>query len=90
MIALGIILLIGLAGYAGLPAWLVLLAAAGLTLQDWWAKLLLLLQQPGEVWRAKVDPVTGVIRDLCFTALPIHVGGARFSGERAPCTRAGR
>ena len=78
MIALGIILLIGLAGYAGLPAWLVLLAATGLTLRDWGAKLLLLLQQPREPWSAKVTTyfITGVIRDLCFAALAYTAGSA--------------
>ena len=78
MIVLGILLLVGLAGYAGMPWWLVPLAAAGLTLEGWWLKLRLLLQHPRMPWSTKVTTyfVTGVLRDLCFAALAYAVGSA--------------
>jgi hypothetical protein len=78
MVALGIVLLVALAGYAGMPPWLVPLAAAGLTLEGWWDKLLALRQRPREPWSSKVITyfVTGIVRDLCFAALAYAAGSA--------------
>jgi hypothetical protein len=76
MIALAILALVGLAGYAGSPVWLVPLAAAAMTLEGWWDKLLALVRQPRQPWSTKVTTyfVTGIIRDLLFAALAYALG----------------
>lgn len=76
MVAFGIILCMGLTGYAGAPWWLVLPGAAGLTLSDWWMKLRLLYWEPSAAWSTKTTTyfVTGIVRDIGFTALAFGAG----------------
>jgi hypothetical protein len=76
MFALAIVVLVGLAGYAGSPVWLVPLAAAAMTLEGWWDKLLALVRRPREPWSTKVTTyfATGILRDLLFAALAYALG----------------
>jgi len=76
MLLYATILVMGLAGYAGAPGWLVLPAAASLTLQAWWVKLRQLARPPRVLWGSKTTTyfVTGVALDLCLAALGFGVG----------------
>lgn len=71
-----IILIMGLAGYAGAPVWFVLLGAAGLTLEGWWMKLRLLRQEPRMPWSSKITTyfVTGIVANIAYAALTYGAG----------------
>ncbi len=75
-IALGIVVAAGLAGFGRWPAWLVLLAAVGLTLLGWWDKLLPRGEEPREPWSTKAITyfVTGIVQNLLFSALAYAAG----------------
>jgi hypothetical protein len=69
-----ILLAAGAAGYAGAPAWLVLAAAAALTLDDW--RLWRLGRQVRAPWSSKSATylVTGVLADLALAAIAFGAG----------------
>jgi uncharacterized membrane protein YedE/YeeE len=73
---MGIVVAAGLAGFARWPVWLVLIAAAGMTLQAWWDKLLPRGEEPRERWSTKAITyfVTGIIQNLLFSALAYAAG----------------
>jgi hypothetical protein len=70
-----IIGLVSLAGYAGAPAWFILLAAFGLTIEGWWAKLGLLRHSPRAISTKKTTYfVTGAISNLGLAAFAYLMG----------------
>jgi hypothetical protein len=76
MLTYAIIIVVGLAGYAGAPGWLVLPAAACLTFDGWWVKLRRLGRPPRVAWSSKTTTyfVTGIAIDICLAALGFGVG----------------
>jgi hypothetical protein len=75
MVAYVVLLLLGVAGFAKAPAWLVPAAAACLTLADWrpWR----LGRQARAPWSSKATTylVTGLIAHLVLAALAFGAGG---------------
>jgi hypothetical protein len=76
MLTYAVIVVMGLAGYAGYPWWLVLPGAACLTLDGWWMKLWQLGRSPREAWSSKTTTyfVTGVVLDIGLAALAFAAG----------------
>lgn len=68
------VLVVGIAGFAGAPSWFVLLVAAGLTIEDW-AKLWP-LRSPTVTLSAKMITyfVTGIAANIFYAAVSYAVG----------------
>lgn len=68
--------LVALAGFAGAPLWFALLAAAGLTIDDW-AKMWP-LRSPAVTLSAKMITyfVTGILANIFYAAVGYAVGAA--------------
>jgi hypothetical protein len=70
-----IVIVISLAGYVEAPAWFILLAAFGLTIEGWWGRLGLLRHSPRAISTKKTAYfVTGLISNLGLAALGYLVG----------------
>lgn len=78
MLAFLIIPLMALAGYAAMPAWVVLLGVAGMADEGWWTKVQQLWRNPRAVWSAKVRAyfVTGVMANIGLSAVAYGMGWA--------------
>jgi hypothetical protein len=76
MLEFMIIVILALGGYAGASGWLVLLGAAGLTIDGWAMKLKLLRQYPSVPFSSKMATyfITGVIANLGFAAMSYVLG----------------
>jgi len=76
MLTYAVILVMGLAGYAGAPWWLALPGAACLTLDSWWVRLRRANRQPRVQWSSKATTyfVTGVVLDVVLAGLSFGVG----------------
>jgi hypothetical protein len=74
MATYAVLLALGATGYANAPAWLVLAAAATLTLNDW--RLWRLGRQTRAAWSSKTTTylVTGFLADLVLAALAFGAG----------------
>lgn len=70
------LLVAGMAGFAGAPPWFVLLAAAGLTIEDW-AKLWP-LRSPAVTLSTKMITyfVTGVLANIFYAVVSYALGAA--------------
>lgn len=75
MLTYAIVLLVGLAGYAGYTWWVVPPAAACLTLQDWWPRLWH-TRNPGVALSTKKTTyvVTGIVLDISLAGLIFGLG----------------
>jgi hypothetical protein len=71
-----IIVIVAIGGYAGAPWWLVLVGAAGLTIEGWAMKLMLLRQHPKVRLSSKMTTyfVTGVLANVGFASLSYIFG----------------
>jgi len=70
-----IVVLVSLAGYIGAPAWFILFAAFGLTIEGWWGRLGLLRPSPRGISTKKTAYfVTGAISNLGLAAFAYLMG----------------
>lgn len=76
MLAYGIILALGAAGYAGWPWWSVLPGAAALSVYGWRTQFWWLAEPVRERWSRKITAyfVTGIIADIVFAVLAFGLG----------------
>jgi len=70
-----IVILVSLAGYLEAPAWCILLAAFGLSIEGWWGKLGLLRHSPRAISTKKTAYfVVGAIGNLGLAGLGYLLG----------------
>lgn len=76
MLAYVIIPAMAAAGYAGAPAWIVLLGIAGVASEGWWDKLQRLRQQPRQPWSTKTTAyfISGIVGNLTLSLLAYLAG----------------
>jgi hypothetical protein len=78
-----IVILVSLAGYVEAPAWFILIAAFGLSIEGWWGKLGLLRHSPRAISTKKTAYfVAGAISNLGLAGLGYLVG--HICGALAP------
>ena len=76
MVPYAFLLVMVAAGYFGLPAWVVLLGAAGVVSEGWWTHAQRLHRRPRQLWSKKTTTyfVTGILANLALSAAGYGIG----------------
>jgi hypothetical protein len=78
MVPYAVVFVMAAAGCLGLPAWVVLLGAAGVVSEGWWTQAQRLHRHPRQLWSKKTTAyfVTGILANLAVSAAGYGIGRA--------------